>query len=143
MPAAIAEIEIAELHPGEYALWGEKIAMLHATLGAGTKLTPICVYNFSGRLIVHDGNNRVRAWIAFHQSQNQKMPPIPCVITVPTLQEMPKSLRNQWEQIADYFGKGPEGFLRIRVSNDATGESFAAVHAEERLGISSIDNRRN
>ena len=129
----VNELKILELYPGDYSLSGPKIERFKAALEAGAALPPINVYNLSGIHSTRDGNHRVRAWIEFYLSRNQEIPPIPAEIVTPTLRELPRSMRRQLEVIANYFGNGTEGFLRMRVSRETSNESFEQIRVRGHL----------
>ena len=129
------QIKISELYPGEISLGETKISHFRAILDRGEGSQPIVVIMLSGRHLVGDGHHRLRALIEFYRDRNQEIPPIDCIISTPSPREMPSGRRRLLEQIAGHFGKGPDAFLKMRVGNSTSGNSYEEVRDQERRNI--------
>src|SRR2546428_297668 len=104
------QIQIDDLSPGEAVLSAEKIAEYRQTLERGEQLDPVHVYNVDGKLVVRDGNNRVRAHVEHCRGNGIPIDTISCIpSTAPT--PRPAAL-DGLRRVSRYYGQGADAFAR-------------------------------
>ena len=116
MNTPINQTKISELWPGETLLVTERIARNRQTLAAGGSLSAIHVHQSEERLVVRDGNNRVRAYIEHCREHGLPIDRMPSIIGAG---EAPKPrIHILWGEIAARYGGGIEAFLALPVADE-------------------------
>jgi hypothetical protein len=129
-------ISIDELWTGEVVVSAEAVAAERAHLEGGGTIEPVSVIRIGNRLIVRDGNNRVRAWIEYHLATSETIPWIPFL---PSDKPMSDDAAPELEMTAKYHGQGVAGFEKLetvpkadyeRRSNEASKRIRDAVRSQ-------------
>lgn len=111
-------ISVSVLWPGEVLLGDSALVGYRATLSRGGSLPPVDIIRLEdGRLVVRDGNTRVRAFIEHYAAQNRTLPDIDYRMTVASAPG-PTALAGL-SKVSRHYGEGVAGFLKIPVVSDA------------------------
>jgi hypothetical protein len=116
MHTPVNQTKISELWPGEVLLVTERIARNRQTLATGGNLPPIHVHESEERLVVRDGNNRVRAYIEHCRQHGLPIDGMPSITS--TSKPPTPATHILWEQIAERYGCGIEAFLALPVADE-------------------------
>lgn len=107
-------VQIDDLSPGEAVLSSDKLAKYRQLLERGESLDPVHFYEADGKLVVRDGNNRVRAYIEHCRTIGLLVETISCIAS--TAPAPGPAALDGLRRVSWFCGKGVEAFMLMPVA---------------------------
>lgn len=121
-------VDILEtIYPGELLIDSEKVQKYALAMAKGDSFPPPELISVGSYTVVRDGNHRVCAWILCFERDID----VPKIFKRSSVELKKKMAIKQFEIIAERYGNGMNGFLRIpRVSSEEYDEKHGELQQQ-------------